>query len=74
MDEPQPQNVSDQPEKKATVENPESLIAHLFKNDDAASHILVDTTGRGLVIADVLETYGYSITRVRKSGNGWVAH
>jgi hypothetical protein len=40
--------------------------------EKAAPHLLINVAGRGLVIADVLESRGTNLTRVRKREGVWV--
>lgn len=48
-------------------------LVRLLDSGDAASHLLIDISGRGLPIADTLEASGLKIIRVRKNGDGWSA-
>ena len=48
-------------------------LVRLLDSGDAASHLMIDISGRGLPIADALEACGLKIVRVRKNGDGWSA-
>lgn len=48
-------------------------LVRLIASGEAAPHLLIDISGRGLPVADALESSGIEITRVRKHGDVWRA-
>ena len=66
-------NMNNTNENKAAPPVDVPRLVRLLDSGNAALHLLIDISGRGLVIADELEAGGLKIDRVRKNGDGWVA-